>query len=164
MIEKFKFNQSQIGDLFAYMGIWIAIAQGGIARPISKKFSPIQILSISMIALAMVFPFILIPSESKYILLVLPFMAIFQGLTQPNATAIISNLGAEDAQGEILGINQSVTSLAQALPPIISAFAITFSRNLPILLAGISTFVAWVIFVTFYKKQQETQVFDFEKK
>lgn len=40
LISKFTFTQSQIGDLFAYMGLWIAIAQGAFLRPLSKKYSP----------------------------------------------------------------------------------------------------------------------------
>lgn len=38
LVGKFQFNQSQIGDLFAYMGIWIAVAQGAFLRPLSKDF------------------------------------------------------------------------------------------------------------------------------
>ena len=155
LIGKFQFNQSKIGDLFAYMGLWIAITQGAILRPLSKKFKPMSILSVSIILLALTFPILLIPTKAIWIYVIIPFIAVFQGLTQPNSTAIISNLADKDKQGEILGINQSVMSLAQAIPPIIAGFITSISLNLPTMFAAGSTLLAWLIFRTFFIKQQK---------
>jgi DHA1 family tetracycline resistance protein-like MFS transporter len=163
LIGKFNFNQSKIGDLFAYMGLWIAVTQGAILRPLSKKYKPMSILSVSIILLALTFPLLLLPTKAFWIYLIIPFIAIFQGLTQPNSTAIISNLADKDKQGEILGINQSIMSLAQAIPPIIAGFVTSISINLPTIFAAGSTFVAWLIFRFLFIRQQKlknTQVVD----
>jgi len=148
---KFKFTQSQIGDFFAYMGLWIAISQGAILRPLSKKFKSAQILSFSILLLAISFPFLLIPHECIWLYLIVPFIALFQGLNQPNGTAIISNLVGRERQGEILGINQSISSLAQAVPPIIAGFVTSVNINLPTWFAAGSTLLAWLIFKRFFK-------------
>ncbi|MBA3706890.1 MAG: MFS transporter, partial [Bacteroidetes bacterium] len=84
LINKFSYSISQIADIFAYIGIWIVFAQGGLQRPFSKKYLPLSILQISALGLGIALPFLLMPTESKYIFYVLPFIAIFQGLTQPN--------------------------------------------------------------------------------
>jgi len=154
LIGKFQFNQSQIGDLFAYMGLWIAIAQGAFLRPLSKKFSPVSIMSISIILLALVFPILLVPTKSLWIYVIIPFIAIFQGLTQPNGTAIVSGLSDDTAQGEILGMNQSIVSLAQAIPPIIAGFLTTINMNLPTLFAAGTTLIAWLVFIFVFKKNK----------
>ena len=151
---KFKFTQSQVGDFFAYMGLWIAIAQGAVLRPLSKKFKPAKILSYSIVLLAISFPFLLIPNQRVWLYLIVPFIAIFQGLNQPNGTAIISNLVDRDKQGEILGINQSISSLAQALPPIIAGFVTAVNINLPTWFAAGSTLLAWIIFKAFFKERK----------
>lgn len=151
---KFKFTQSQVGDFFAYMGLWIAISQGAIMRPLSKIFKPAKILSYSIVLLAISFPFLLIPHQRVWLYLVVPFIAIFQGLTQPNGTAIISNLVDSGKQGEILGINQSISSLAQALPPIIAGFVTAVNINLPTWFAAGSTLLAWIIFKGFFKGER----------
>jgi len=44
LIEIFSFSQREIGYMFAWIGIWIAITQGGILRPIANRFSSINIL------------------------------------------------------------------------------------------------------------------------
>lgn len=152
LYEKFKFTQSQIGDFFAYMGIWIAVAQGAILRPLSNKVKPSIILSWSIILLSLCFPFLLIPNNRMGLYFIIPFIAIFQGLNQPNSTAIVSNLAGREEQGEILGINQSISSLAQALPPIIAGFVTTVNINLPTWFAAGSTFLAWLIFKIFFRK------------
>lgn len=152
LVGKFQFNQSQIGDLFAYMGIWIAVAQGAFLRPLSKRFSPMKILSVSSILLAATFPFLLLPDQAGWIYVIIPFIAIFQGLTQPNSTAIVSSMSDRSSQGEILGINQSIVSLAQALPPILAAFLTTININLPTLFAAGSTLAAWIVFVFVFKR------------
>lgn len=154
LVGKFQFNQSQIGDLFAYMGIWIAVAQGAFLRPLSKRFSPMKILSVSSILLAATFPFLLLPDQAVWIYVIIPFIAIFQGLTQPNSTAIVSSMSDRSSQGEILGINQSIVSLAQALPPILAAFLTTININLPTLFAAGSTLGAWIIFVFVFKRSK----------
>jgi MFS transporter, DHA1 family, tetracycline resistance protein len=155
LIGKFRFNQSQIGDLFAYMGIWIALAQGAFLRPLSKRFRPAQIMPYSIILLALVFPVLLVPRESSWIYVIIPFIAIFQGLTQPNGTAIVSSLSDAASQGEILGMNQSIVSLAQALPPILAGFLTSINLNLPTLFAAGTTFAAWIIFVTVFKRSRQ---------
>ncbi|MGH4051615.1 MAG: MFS transporter [Clostridium sp.] len=154
---KFKFTQSQVGDFFAYMGIWIAISQGAVLRPLSKKFKPSKILSYSIVLLSISFPFLLIPNDRVWLYLVVPFIAIFQGLSQPNGTAIISNLVDSEKQGEILGINQSISSLAQALPPIIAGFVTAVNINLPIWFAAGSTLLGWIVFKVFFNTEKKTE-------
>jgi MFS transporter, DHA1 family, tetracycline resistance protein len=153
---KFKFTQSQAGDFFAYMGLWIAISQGAVLRPLSKRFQPSKILSYSIILLAICFPFLLIPQDRAWLYIIVPFIAIFQGLTQPNGTAIISNLVTRDKQGEILGINQSISSLAQAIPPIIAGFVTSVNINLPTWFAAAATLLAWFLFKSFFKGENST--------
>lgn len=156
LISKFSFTQSQIGDLFAYMGLWIAIAQGAFLRPLSKKFNAQTILSFSIILLAITFPLLLLPDKAIWIYVIIPFIAIFQGLTQPNTTAIVSGLSDAKSQGEILGMNQSVASLAQAIPPIMAGFLTAVNVNLPTLFAAGSTLLAWLVFKFLFKQKEGT--------
>lgn len=155
LIGKFRFTQSQIGDFFAYMGLWIAIAQGMVLRPLVKKYKPAAILSVSVILLAIALPVLLIPDQAKWIYVIIPFIAMLQGLSQPNSTAIISNLTDRDKQGEVLGINQSVQALAQAIPPIIAGFVTSVNVNLPTLFAAGSTLLAWIIFRAFFVRKHK---------
>lgn len=154
LIDKFHFNQGQIGDLLAYVGFWAALSQGLLTRPLSRKFAPPQILSLSLLFLSLALPLLLLPSQARFLFFIVPFVAMANGLTQPNSSAIVSGLAGPESQGEVLGIQQSIQSLAMAIPPIISGFIVSINRNLPIGVAGLSIFTAWIIFVLFFKRQK----------
>ena len=158
LYTKFKFTQSQVGDFFAYMGLWIAFAQGAVMRPLSKKTKSSKVLSVSILLLAISFPFLLLPEKTWGLYLIIPFIAIFQGLNQPNSTAIISNLSGRERQGEILGINQSIAALAQAVPPIIAGLVTSININLPTYFAATATLLAWLVFKFFFKDTKNVKV------
>lgn len=158
LMGKFVFTQSKVADLFAYMGLWIAVSQGALMRPLSKRFSSASILSVSMVAAAFVLPLMILPNNSTWLYLIIPFVAMLQGMNQPNTSAIISNLTEADRQGEILGINQSMQAIAQAIPPIIAAFATSININLPIMFAAFVTLLAWITFTLGFKNQNHNGI------
>jgi DHA1 family tetracycline resistance protein-like MFS transporter len=69
------------------------------------------------------------------------------GLSQPNTIAIVSSLADRKSQGEILGINQSVQSLAIGTPPLFAGILAAYSIYLPIVGASVFVLAAWVVFV-----------------
>jgi len=153
LIQTFNFNQSQIGDIFAYVGVWIALTQGGLMRPLSRKFTPVQIMKVAVVALSIALMMVLLPREVWLLLVIMPFIAISNGLIMPNSTAIISGLAKPGEQGEVLGINQSVQSLAMTVPPIIAGIIVSMDKNLPIMVASISIYLAWILFLFLIAKK-----------
>ena len=153
LIQKFDFNQSKIGDYFGFIGICIAITQGFITRALTKKLAPAKAVAIFTFTLAIALLVILIPSQAMYLYLVSPFVALSQGILSPNLQTIVSNSGNADEQGEILGINQSIQSLAQAIPPILAGYVVSIHMNLPIILASVFTLLAWLVFTFNFQKK-----------
>jgi DHA1 family tetracycline resistance protein-like MFS transporter len=92
------------------------------------------------------------------LLLINPFIAIFQGLTQPNQTSIVSALASKETQGEILGIQQSMASLAFIFPPLIAGVIVSIDYRLPIIAAAVVTMMAWVIFFFMFKESPKSKV------
>lgn len=149
LIEKFRFTQSAIGDLFAFTGLWIAFTQGVLARPVAARWSPRQVLAVTLLLLGLTFPLLLLPERPWGLYVILPLIAVSNGLIQPNATALISSLSDRQSQGEMLGISQSVQSLAFAVPPVVSGLVVNIAFDLPIILAALSCLAAWAVFVVF---------------
>ncbi len=150
LVQKFQFHQAQIGTFFAYIGFWIMFTQGVLMRFYFRRFSPTQVLPISILLLSLMFPLILFPTHAKSLYWLNPFIAIFQGLTHPNLMALISNLSGKEEQGEILGINQSVQSLAMVFPPLIAGMIVSIHRSFPILAAGLFVFLGWAVYIVFF--------------
>ena len=147
LIAKFRFDAAQIGMFLGYLGIWIVIAQGGLLRPISRRWRPSQVLRVALLLSGLSLPMLLVPHQSGWLYAIVPFVAVFQGLSQPNATAIASGLATQEEQGEILGINQSITSLGQAIPPIVAGIITSININLPIAVGATATLLAWAMFM-----------------
>jgi MFS transporter, DHA1 family, tetracycline resistance protein len=154
LFQKFHLDQAHIGNIFAYIGLWSAIAQGFILRPLSKKFSSATLLSASSVVMFIALLIIILPENVSMLLFILPFIAISRGISQPNSTAIISNMTKPEEQGEILGINQSITALAHAIPPIIAGFIVTFNLAMPIIAASISIIAAWLVFTLILNQKE----------
>lgn len=154
LYHKFNYNISQIADTFAVIGIWIVIGQGGVMRPVSKRFKAHQVLKVSVLVLSFSLLAIVFPDNPSYMYFIIPFISIAQGLTQPNTSTIVSNSVPADRQGEILGINQSVQAMAMAIPPVIAAYLTNININLPTITAAGIVFLGWLIFMIFYKGPQ----------
>jgi len=151
LITKFSFKEHDIGLFFALMGVFIAVTQGLIVRPLSKKYHPEDIIKYSMLMTSIVMMIYLVPSNPAWLYMIVPFMAMSNGLTNPNASALVSNLSPKDMQGEILGINQSFTSLGMAIPPIIAGLVSGIHYTMPIIIGSMTIFTAWIIFTFIFR-------------
>jgi DHA1 family tetracycline resistance protein-like MFS transporter len=150
--HRYHWNISEIGDFFAYIGLWIVIAQAALIRPLTKRFKSLQILKVTLFVLSIALVMVIVPDKPIYAFLIAPFIALSQGISGPNITSIVSGSALPHEQGKILGINQSVSSLAMTVPPIIAGFATNVSENLPCILASIFTFFGWLILNTIKPK------------
>ncbi len=154
LINKFHFNQGNIGDFFAYVGIWVVISQILITPQVAKRFSEIKTLRVSLIATGIIIFLFFLPNHWLGLLIITPFLAMFNGLVMANLTALISRSVEPTVQGEVMGINSSISALAMLIPPILSGFiAAKFSANMPIWIAGFIMIFSGVFFWMMYKSK-----------
>lgn len=154
LIDNYGYDERDIGMLYGYIGLWIAFTQGGLIRIVGKRFSSSNIIRISALVLALSIPLILIPDQPVWQYYIVPLIAIFQGLTAPNLNATVSRQASPEQQGEILGINQSIASLGNAIPPLVAGLLSTLDSSLPTLAAGAFILIGWFIFTFFFKEQK----------
>lgn len=152
LVSYFGYTSSGIGDVFAYIGLWIAITQGGLTRVFAKRFAPTDILAYSLLGLAIVLPALLLPQTRIGLFCVMPFLAICNGLTMANSRALLSNSADASSQGEVMGIGDSLSALAMTIPPVLSGILVTIDLRLPTLVAGVTVLVAWACFVLWFTK------------
>jgi MFS transporter, DHA1 family, tetracycline resistance protein len=151
LIGKFHFDQGDIGNLFGFIGICIALVQGILTRPLSKHFAPDRILRVTLLGLAASIPLLLIPDKVWSLYLFNGLIAVWNGLTFPNVTALVSNMAGKESQGEALGISQSVQSLGTIVPPLLGGFLANISISLPLIVGSASVFLAWLVFMIAFK-------------
>ena len=149
---RFGFSQGNTGDYFAYFGIWIAVVQGGLIGIVSKKFKDYQVLRYSFFGAALtLLAYLLIPNgQHKWLFVIPPILALFDGMSQAFLPSIVSRVTPKDIQGETLGINTSVSALAEAIPAIIAGYVATINTSATVITAsiliGAAGLVFWILF------------------
>ena len=147
LIDQFAATPKQLGLVLSYLGICSILTQAVLVRPVSKKLSPRKILPLSLLLLAGSFPALLIVPSFWLLFPVIIFIPIFNGLSNPNLTALVCGLAGAKNQGEILGINQSVMAMAQFLPPLIGGYIVGQHFSLPLWITSGSILLAWILFL-----------------
>jgi len=125
------------GRFLGYLGILMVIVQGGLVGRLARRFGERRLLLAG--GILMIPGFLLIAPAASYLALgaaMLP-LAVGSGICQPSLNALLSRRSAATEQGGVLGINQSLGSLARVLGPAIgtSAFA-NLGIGSPYLLGG----------------------------
>ncbi len=114
----FSFNIEQISYLFAYMGLLGAFVQGVLLRFLIKLIDEKKLLIIGNFIMAIGLAGIPFSHQSLgFLLLTLLLLGLGNGLNQPITLSLVSKYTDPDEQGGILGINQSLSSLARFLGP-----------------------------------------------
>ncbi len=151
LIKKLGFKVNNIGDFFAYIGICIAVTQAILIPILAKKLKNYQVLKIGFLGLSVALLLMLWPKNTTQLLLVAPFIAIFNGMVMANVSALVSLSADAKIQGEVLGIEASVQALAQAIPAIIAGYVATLGINTPVQVGAAIVFVGWLIYMIFYR-------------
>lgn len=154
LITRFNFTQGNIGDFFAYVGLWVAFSQVVVVRKLSAKFSEKTLIRFSLLGTGISIFLYFLPHVWWQLLLITPLMAISNGVTMANVTALISKSVGPKVQGEVLGINSSVAALAMSIPPILSGYiAADLGPNTSIHIAGFVIILSAIVFWLFYRPQ-----------
>ncbi|MDB5163666.1 MAG: tetracycline resistance efflux pump [Candidatus Saccharibacteria bacterium] len=151
LIDKLHFTQNNVGDFFAFIGIWIAITQAIITPLLAKRFKPFQVLRVSLIGSGLSLFGFLLANNTTQLLLVVPIFAIFLGNSIANSIALVSISADKKIQGEVLGINASVQALAQTIPAALSGYLAVVSINTPVLAGGFTVIAGGLIFLMIYR-------------
>lgn len=151
LIDKLHFSQSNIGDYFAYVGLWIAFTQAVITPAVAKKVKPYNVLRFSLLGAGIALFGNLWAHNTSELLLVTPFFAIFIGQSIANGTALVSLSADRQIQGEVLGINASVQALAQAIPAILSGYLAEVGINTPVIAGGLTVLAGGLLFWLLYR-------------
>ena len=155
LVQKFAMTSAAIGTLFGFVGFWIALSQGVFTRLASRYFSSQGILRFSLFFLGLSLLAVTRMPSVALLYFGQPFVALFEGLTFPNTTAVVSQLSRSDEQGEAMGVTQSLRALGQAIPSLVAGFLVTINENLAILTGSAIILLAWGIFVIFFRQANQ---------
>jgi DHA1 family tetracycline resistance protein-like MFS transporter len=154
--EVHQFRQLDIGLMFGYVGLLTAITQGFLVRPLATRFSSERMVANVIPGFALGIMLLIQPTQSWWLYLIIPLPTIFQGLYMPNMTAVISNLSDREIQGRMLSINQSLTALSNAIPPLFGGWLFLVGARIPVYVAIAFSLAAWAVFNLFFQRHRKS--------
>ena len=114
------------GRLFAYVGIVLALVQGGLIGRLNKRFGEVALIQGGLLAIVCGLALVPLTPQGSWVALLgaLTLLGGGQGLVSPALSSLLSRRAPVDAQGATLGVGQSLSSLARTLGPQMAGFAI----------------------------------------
>ncbi|NTU44070.1 MAG: MFS transporter [Chlorobiaceae bacterium] len=156
--EYFRATDEQIGYIFAYVGIWSVVVQGGLIGKLIKKLGEHKLfLWGHLFTFVGVFFVPFAPRDSLFSLglIILFFFAIGTSLVSPINFSMISLYSYKEKQGQILGLSQSVNSFARIMGPFSGSILYGMNFHAPYIVAGVLTLLGTVIAIDLFKYKIE---------
>src|SRR5688500_10253472 len=125
---RFGYDAQHTGYLFAYVGLIAVIIQGGLIGRLVKRFGELPLVIVGALCFAIslfAVPFVGPAAGGLAALLVGGgVFSLGNSLATPALTSLASKSAGAEEQGTVLGVTQSVASLARAIGPFLAAILI----------------------------------------
>ena len=120
---RFGFDAHDTGWIFAFVGVVGAVVQGGLISRLVKAFGepPLVIVGALLFAASLAaIPFTGPHTGMPALLALGALFALGNGLATPSLTSLASKSAGAGEQGGVIGVTQSVASLARVVGPLLS--------------------------------------------
>ncbi|HEX8137283.1 MAG TPA: MFS transporter [Pyrinomonadaceae bacterium] len=124
---RFGYDAHDTGWLFMFVGVVGAIIQGGLIGRLVRRFGEVALVVAGSLLFAASLFIIPLTSPQTGLLTLLAVGATFavgNGLATPSLTGLASKSVGRGEQGGVLGVTQSVASLARTVGPLIASAAV----------------------------------------
>lgn len=125
--------------VFTFIGVMGVLTQIFAVGTLTKKFNLADILAVAIAGRAIVFLLIPIFPALPVFVVLAGLLGITNSFPMPLINAILSTNSSNREQGEVLGINSSYLSIANALGPAIAGLLVSISYSTPFWVTGVLT-------------------------
>lgn len=136
--RRFAFTASSIGYVFAFVGIILVVVQGVLVGKATRIVGEHHLvpISLSIVALGL----LMIPATGNVpaLLVSQAVLAVGMGFNGPALMSLVSRFSAPEDQGGVMGLTQSLKSLARIVGPMYGGYVFDrFGMAVPFISAGV---------------------------
>ena len=145
---------------FVFVGVLAAFIQGGLIGRLVKRFGERNLILAGALFLVPGYLLVLMARSIPQLMVFLVFLALGAGFTSPALSSLVSRLSTAEEQGGILGIYQSMSSLARITGPFWGVFAFKeFGDSVPYATAAavacVVVILAWLVLARARRVERE---------
>ena len=159
--DLFSMSQRGTGLVLAAVGVTAALVQGGLVRQLSKRVPDVTLLRAGLWIQVAAFASLAAAPELGLAGLWIGsiLLAIGNGLSQPSSSAYLSRRAGASEQGEVLGTNQSFSSLARMLGPALGGYLYgAYGLRWPYLASAVGMALAALVALTLPRSESPPTV------
>lgn len=144
LVVRLGFSEAGVGTFFAAVGAWVVATQLLVLRVVTRLFAERTILRVTLPVLAASMVVFAFAPTAAIVFLLIPLIAIPQGLSIANIQSLISRSVSAEKQGAALGINSSLVALSQGAVPLLAGGLAAFvGTQAPFLVGALLVLCAW---------------------
>jgi DHA1 family tetracycline resistance protein-like MFS transporter len=114
---RFDMNMASVGWMFVYAGVLGAVVQGGLVGRLAHRFGEQRLIGFGAAIAAVAGAVLPFAGSLVRLAAVLALLAVGHGLVAPSLSAFTSKLVPNDEVGGVMGVYQSMSSLARIAGP-----------------------------------------------
>jgi DHA1 family tetracycline resistance protein-like MFS transporter len=116
--KRYGLDLTHANYLFAYIGVLIVVVQGGLIRPLTRRFGEKALLVLGIVLQAVALVALPFAATTVGLVVATAPLAVGAGLAQPSLASLLSRYASADEQGGTLGIGESAGAIGRVLGPI----------------------------------------------
>jgi MFS family permease len=143
--DQFGIDAHHVSYVFVYIGVLAVLVQGGMIRPLVRRFGEQKLLVFGLALQAVTIALLPYAGSLAGMLVVLAPMSLGSGLTQPALSALLSKLARREDQGGTMGLGESASAFGRIIGPITGTATYALYRGFPYLTGGLLMAIAAVL-------------------
>jgi len=143
--SRFGMGDREVGYLFAFLGLISAIVQGGLVRRLVPVFGEVRLVRFSGIPFVAGLILLGLAPSVPLLLVAIGLLAVGYGGALPPILGLVSRVSPPELQGGVLGVGQSVGSLARIVGPALAGVAFDIGVAMPYLMGASVAALATVL-------------------
>lgn len=143
-LERFNFGPQEVGVMMMVLGLVSAIAQGGLAGPLTRRWGDEAVIKVGMLAVALGFSSMLLANDYFTIMLTTAFFGLATALQMPALTSLTSKR-ATVPQGIAMGLSNSFVSLGRIIGPLFGGVVFDVNILLPYLGGSVIMGIGFIV-------------------
>lgn len=136
------------GFLLAYVGLLVALVQGGLVGVLVKKFDERKLTALAVLIAALAMLFYSFSNSVVYLMIMLFPLSIASGITSTLLRTLLTKSVPHEEAGGTLGLSSSAESLNRVLAPMVGSFLFAVLGSwspgvLASILLALTGYIAW---------------------